>query len=94
MYGLEQYEKEARKAGLIDRLKAEKFEEIRDAARDLIKAKAALKAAEAAVETAKDGYDTAAVNAAEKARFEAWKDVDDYQFVLDRFIQRAAEGDL
>jgi tetrahydromethanopterin S-methyltransferase subunit H len=87
MYGLEQYEKEARKAGLIDRLKAEKFEEIRDAARDLTKAQKAL--SDAVVGSAHFGSPEACMI---YLRLE--QDVEDYQFVLDRFIQRAAEGDL
>ncbi len=87
MMGLEAYAAEARRAGIVDRLKAEKFEEIRDAARDVIKAEKALKAASG---THVDLRTPEARESFAKAR----KDLEDYNFVLYRFIQRAAEGDL
>jgi hypothetical protein len=87
MYGTEKYVADAKKAGITTQLKADKFDEIRDAARNLIKAEKAL------WETQKDGAhlrDPAGYTAYSVAQ----QDVEDYQMVLDRFIQRAAEGDL
>lgn len=87
MYGIEKYTNDAKKAGLTAQLKADKFDEIRDAARDLAKAETVLK------ELLKV-YPIDPDEQARRALDEAVKDVNDYRFVLDRFISRAAEGGL
>ncbi len=82
MMGLEAYTPTQRTAL---RMKADKFEEIRDAARDVVKAEKALELLRKDQFNGPEGYVAAQAAAQE---------VEDLKLVLDRFIQRAAEGDL